>query len=141
MPFVPLLERPSVQRNLRACFGLPKYGTTRFQMSSVSWACRCRARDIATALVDLAGLAGCSSTPESSAPVVPASAVQAARLFLAAYQAGDGRALNALTNPHGEVLNSPGSLGTVTDVHWRRPSLDNTTYADTVRPVAFPRTR
>jgi hypothetical protein len=98
-------------------------------------------------------LATCAACSTSSAPSVQSSerpptsatsalaskrsAVQAAHQFLAAYQAGDAATLRALTNVHGEVDDRPGDLGTITNVHWGRPSLESTPYGATVRPDVY----
>jgi hypothetical protein len=76
-----------------------------------------------------------SGHPLPLAPGAPReSAVQAARQFMAAYQAGNGRVLRAQTGAGFRLL--PGGLGTLTDLRWG-PSVhvpDNTKYPGFVLP-------
>jgi hypothetical protein len=68
-------------------------------------------------------------------PTRSASAVAVAHLFLARYQAGDAQALEAMTDPKGEVTIKPGDLGTITDVRWEAARSDSSQYPGTVSPA------
>jgi hypothetical protein len=76
--------------------------------------------------------------PLPKAPGPPReSAVHAARQFMTAYQAGNGRALKAQTGAGFRLV--PGGLGTLTDLHWKPSVLvpENTKYPGFVLPDEY----